>query len=538
LAQAFGPKGPLVPSSRGIGAMGGPDGYDASQKIWVGNLPAEARDEDLDAHFRQLSEPVSAVVFKPGQGIVTYDSAEEANMAVSAFNGSEIGGAIIQTDSFAAKQSSIRGSYGKGGKAGKSDGGGYGAKNDWGGKSDWGGGKGGKPEWGGGWDAKGKAKGKFDWGAKGYEMKGYGKDGGWGAGGAAWGGAWGGKSAGKWGQEPQKWAPPAGSAAVHWLQLPPHSSLLAQGLPAVVYEKGDAVFGAAARVLGDLVGDIATEVQVIHDPDWEQFPEIGELVKAATGEDNCVAVFACPSRATWAVGVAAGWKGREAAGKVALAFALVSQDQAMMSMACRSHPEFGMLCRNQGLMGGPPVAPPPAASYGGWGGAAAASSYAEPSAEVPSVHFIALASESKITAAGLAAEAPAIPYTKAQKEYFSGAHNMLCEFVDPSEEVTFEDDPDGVLFPEVSAACTAAGAEENGICVATHAGLGAWAVGLGPGHEGRMRAAKLAMTLVLCQNQGKLEEFGTNNPEFGLVLANAGLIENPRKKRRKGGGQW
>jgi len=467
------------------------------------------------------------VILKKGQGLITYGSAEEAEMAISAFNGSEIGGASIQTDSWAAKQPKGReakgAKNGKGSAKGVANGGGKAGGKDSGAKGTK-----------GAWAAAGK--GKFG-GAYPMPPAAYGR----GAYGTPMFAGWGGPTPSSWAAEPpakQKWTPPVGSTEVHWLSAPEHSPLLAQGLPqdapAVVYVKGDTIFSSSTHILSDIVGNIAAEVQIIHDADWEQYPEIGEVVKAAVGEENCFAVAICASRATWGIGVANGWKGRESAAKLALSLAFASQDPGAMGIPCKNNPDFATLCRKQGF----PVAPGRGngvafAAGGSVGGGGAAGMATE---DIPPVHFITVPGDSKVKEAGLPAEAPAIFFTKSQKEYFSNAHSILQEFVeDVKEEVAFEDDADGGVFPEIHAAVSAAGAEQSGLCVASNAEQGVWGVGLAHGHDGRMRAAKLALGLAMCQNQGKLEEFAQKYPEFGRMCASAGLVEMPAKRRKKGG---
>merc|ERR1719382_2334077 len=71
------------------------------------------------------------------------------------------------------------------------------------------------------------------------------------------------------GGQKQKWVEPAGPTQVHWISVPDSSALVAQqGLPtdgpAAIYEKGDGVFSSSAYILGEIVGDIGAEVQLLH----------------------------------------------------------------------------------------------------------------------------------------------------------------------------------------------------------------------------------------------------------------------------------
>uniref|UniRef100_A0A7S2VKP4 RRM domain-containing protein n=1 Tax=Zooxanthella nutricula TaxID=1333877 RepID=A0A7S2VKP4_9DINO len=76
---------------------------DASQKVYVGNLPRQATSEDLTTHFEQLGAPLIARVLRPGLGCVAYATADEVAGAISAFDGSEVGGSNIECLQWAAK---------------------------------------------------------------------------------------------------------------------------------------------------------------------------------------------------------------------------------------------------------------------------------------------------------------------------------------------------------------------------------------------------------------------------------------------------
>jgi hypothetical protein len=355
-----------------------------------------------------------------------------------------------------------------------------------------------------------------------------------------------------WGFAPQamqpkapKWAAAAASptadASAHWIAVDETSQLAQQGLPleapVAIYEKGVDVFSSSSHIISDIVGDVSAEVTITHDADWEQFPDIGEAIKAATGEEHCFAVATCPNSATWGVGVANGWKGRESAAKVALALALAAQNPQSMGTVARNYPEFGALCQSQGF--NVKAAGAQAKGGKGKGGKQAAHTPAVASPEIPAVHFLTVGADSKPVLAGLPTEAYALAHSKQMKEYFSNAHNILSELVeDVSTAVTFEDDPEWKEMPEVGAALTEAGAEENSYCIASCSELACWGVGLSSGWKGRESAAKLALAMAIMQGAGRLEEFATNPnyPEFGALLSAAGLVEMPQqKKRRKGG---
>lgn len=249
----------------------------------------------------------------------------------------------------------------------------------------------------------------------------------------------------------------------------------------------------------------------------------------------------CANQGKWALGLASGWKGRESAAKLALAVALTADQPQQAQKLARSYPEFATVLRKQGMAvsGGGGAG----AAFGGGGkkakawaqGADAGMGMGSPMAGAPSVHWLTLTQESVITTQGFPAEAPAILHTKERKEYFSNAHSLLQELVPDLSEVAFEDDPEWTIMPEVSAALTEAGAEENCYCVATCPSQGVWAVGMASGWKGRESAGKLALALALAQAAGRIEELGAQYPDFAELCVGAGLMQ-PTKKRRMGGG--
>lgn len=364
-------------------------------------------------------------------------------------------------------------------------------------------------------------KGGKDW----YGMKG-GKD--W------YGPSWGAK---KWGSSPTSLAATE-VASIAWVTIPAGSSIVQQGMqpeaPAAVYDKNISAFSCSANILAEIVGDISTEVTITHDADWEHFPEVGAAVKEAAGIEDCFAIASAPSFGTWAIGVASGWKGRESAAKLSLSLALAAQNMPCMTSLSYSYPDFGLICRHQGFMSD--------GKGGGKGfgskssvGKQAAQPLAE-NAEVPPLHFVAVPADSKLVAAGLPAEAPVVGWSKHLKDFFCNAHSILAEMIeDVAAEVTFEDDPDWKVMPEVGEAIKTAGAEETCYCVARSEAHACWGVGLASGWKGRESAAKLALAVAAAQNAGKIEEFSKSYPEFGIFLGAAGIIEPPQKKRKMGG---
>lgn len=74
-------------------------------------------------------------------------------------------------------------------------------------------------------------------------------------------------------------------------------------------------------ILKDL-GIFPTEIGLTHDTDWTQFPDVGEALRKAGIAENCYAIGVCPSYFVWGIGVAASWKNREIAAKLAICLAV------------------------------------------------------------------------------------------------------------------------------------------------------------------------------------------------------------------------
>ena len=71
----------------------------AMSKLYVGGLPYATSDEELNAHFAQAGSVASATIIKDkmtgrskGFGFVEMGSAEEAEKAISMFDGQDFGG--------------------------------------------------------------------------------------------------------------------------------------------------------------------------------------------------------------------------------------------------------------------------------------------------------------------------------------------------------------------------------------------------------------------------------------------------------------
>lgn len=72
---------------------------DNSLKVWVGGLTPAVTWKELQNHFNQIGKTIYAAVFK-GTGCVAFKTPDEASVAIASLNGSELGGGVIQVDTF------------------------------------------------------------------------------------------------------------------------------------------------------------------------------------------------------------------------------------------------------------------------------------------------------------------------------------------------------------------------------------------------------------------------------------------------------
>merc|ERR1719446_581721 len=91
--------------------------------------------------------------------------------------------------------------------------------------------------------------------------------------------------------------------------------------PAIAHDKDyHRVFSYSGKILQDLLA--GGRAEVVHDEQWSKYPEVGKCLTPAGLEADCYAVALFKPAGKWAVGLAPGWKQREAAARLALAVAL------------------------------------------------------------------------------------------------------------------------------------------------------------------------------------------------------------------------
>ena len=159
-------------------------------KLYVGNLPYQVRDSDLEQAFGQFGQVTSAKVMmeretgrSKGFGFVEMGSDAEAQAAIDGMNGQPMGGrSIVVNEARPMENNRPRGFGGAGGGGGYGGGGGGGYGGGGGGRSGGGGGYGGG---GGGGDRRGGGGGGQDGGFRspyGAGPRGGGRSGGGGGG--------------------------------------------------------------------------------------------------------------------------------------------------------------------------------------------------------------------------------------------------------------------------------------------------------------------------------------------------------------------
>ena len=116
-------------------------------KLYVGNLPYQVRDSDLEQAFGQFGQVTSAKVMmeretgrSKGFGFVEMGNDAEAQAAITGMNGQSMGGRSVVVNEARPMEQRPRG-FGGGGSGGGGGGGGYGGGG--GGRSGGGGGYGG-----------------------------------------------------------------------------------------------------------------------------------------------------------------------------------------------------------------------------------------------------------------------------------------------------------------------------------------------------------------------------------------------------------
>jgi len=84
------------------------DAIDAERKVWVGGLPKDIKRGALEQHFKSVSQPSVYEIMSKGSACIAFKTAEDADLAITSLNGSEISGKEIQVDVWTQKEKKER----------------------------------------------------------------------------------------------------------------------------------------------------------------------------------------------------------------------------------------------------------------------------------------------------------------------------------------------------------------------------------------------------------------------------------------------
>eukprot|EP00928_Gymnodinium_smaydae_P073410 TRINITY_DN56617_c0_g1_i1.p1 TRINITY_DN56617_c0_g1~~TRINITY_DN56617_c0_g1_i1.p1 ORF type:complete len:386 (-),score=105.75 TRINITY_DN56617_c0_g1_i1:199-1284(-) len=77
---------------------------DPSCKVWIGGLNQTTSWKKLEGLFKDVVKPTNTVLMRKGTAVVSFKTAEDADAAISTFNGSELDGKSIQVDVWTQKE--------------------------------------------------------------------------------------------------------------------------------------------------------------------------------------------------------------------------------------------------------------------------------------------------------------------------------------------------------------------------------------------------------------------------------------------------
>lgn len=109
---------------------------------------------------------------------------------------------------------------------------------------------------------------------------------------------------------------------------PAFAKMLPEGIVVATDGKSKAstkLYGGIDEALKLLLIDPVTEMEFHDDPDWLNFPHVGQALKKLTDEEICMNMAWCPAYGAWGIGLGSKWVTRNVAAKVALAASLYLQ---------------------------------------------------------------------------------------------------------------------------------------------------------------------------------------------------------------------
>lgn len=317
-------------------------------------------------------------------------------------------------------------------------------------------------------------------------------------------------------------APKGPAVGVQWIQVAEDSPLVLQGLPELAPALGHTedlkdLLSGSNNLTFDLAGESAAEIELKHDTEWAEYPEVGAAIKAAGGDDTPICIALHPSQGKWAVGMAGNWKKREQAARLALCVAMAANLEDFSALA-RTNPDFTRFCEASGIATDVDI--------GALAGAALAAPAAKkakitPIASKPAASFVTDANKlprEKPLWILVEEEVPEdialyMPEALAvctdgnnRKGLFSCADRALQVLLADPSEVVYDDDCNVAKYTAVGKALKSYAPAEECICVAICPSKETWAVGIAMKGKARWSAAKAALATALMI---KAEDEGT-----------------------------
>lgn len=325
--------------------------------------------------------------------------------------------------------------------------------------------------------------------------------------------------------------------------LPGMAPALGQNTPGV-----QGILSASRDILAAFAGEDAEHVELRHDTDWDVYPEVGNALKNAGGEEQSLCLAINPARGMWAVGTAGKWRVRENVARLALCVALAFDDaDDQLETIVSKWPDFGKVCAGLGLSTPavvalpprlPPSLPPPPRRVRA-GAGAAASDASPPGKGMPGCQlprdvplWIELPSDSEApaTLAGLPTTALALSTDSARRKgLYAKDHDILAHVAGGElADVEYHDDANWEHFLEVGTALKRHADVEECLNIAVLPSRSLWAVGVAMKGKCRFSAAKVALAAALAM---QLEDDGDEAPDVSEFPAFAEFLEEAKVAR-------
>jgi len=390
-------------------------------------------------------------------------------------------------------------------------------------------------------------------------------------------------------------APSRPEGLLGWIHdLDENSSLVLEGLPAVGpvihYDSSlQHLLSCANNILFDLVGDECGEIALNHDPEWTEYPQVGEAVKSLGFGEVSMCVAVCPSRSIWAVGLASKQKFRQQAARLSMCVALAANADTLGEVFSK-HDGFHELCQTAGINTEDVIFTPAQQMAPKGGGRpnkrpkisqpevdeliqdAEAEAYAEEEAMLAAE--LAAAEQSMLAEQAAAPDAAEVkeawqPKTKEKKPYvpeiamdrdtalwmrldedapelvacspevlvlatdgsgrkdlYSHADDAVSRMLgDLLQEVEYLDDSDWTKFPAVGQALKKLGEKEECFTVALSQTRSLYGVGVGMKGRNRYAAAKIALAAQVALQQ---VEIGEDLPDISELQSFSDFMEEAR----------